>query len=69
VQILERRGEGIVAVFEARVSFVVAVDAAVQRVAEIDDGGIVDEIIQMLLRGARRLEGGFDGSVAQDGEG
>jgi hypothetical protein len=64
VQVVKRSIEGIVAVVESRMGRVVAVDACAQRPFEVGDGGAVDEVVEVLLRRARRLQDCFDGRLA-----
>jgi hypothetical protein len=69
VEIVKGRVECVVAVAECGQGFVVAVDAGAQGAFEVGYGGAVDEVVEVLLRRARRLQDGLDGRFAQDCEG
>ena len=47
----------------------IAVYAGAQCGLEVGDSGAVDEVVEMLLRSALRLQGGFDGCFAEYSEG
>lgn len=69
MEVLEAGVEGIVAVVEGGAGFIVAVYACSERVFEVCDSCAVNEVVQVLLWCARRLEDGFYRGVTQDGEG
>lgn len=55
MQVVEGSIERIVALGEGMASFAVAVDAVAEGAFEAGDGVAVDEVVEMLLRGAMGL--------------
>lgn len=68
MQVVERSIESIVAVVERLFGFIVSVYAGAKTDLEVGDGGAIDEVVEMLLRGAQRLQGSLDGCFTEPGE-